>query len=276
MTIWDVGGTDTISAQGSQLDAIIDLRAATLRNEEGGGGFVSRNGGVLGGFTIANGAVIENAIGGNGDDLLFGNAANNSLNGGAGWDTVSYAHMTSAVTVNLATGIATGEGNDTLSAIERAIGGSGDDVMTAFIGASIVNGSQDVIKSAALRNGEIASALSLDGRFSPHSSDVSIQAVGAGVNSVTVHGEGGLQRDVYSFTLTAGAQITIDIDNSFRMDSIIALFGPGLYGPSSLMTTNDDSPNDLDVGSANSLDSFLDVQCDDGGHLLCYGFDLQR
>ncbi|MGQ3031520.1 MAG: hypothetical protein ACT60Q_24520, partial [Ferrovibrionaceae bacterium] len=50
MTIWDVGGTDTISAQGSQLDAIIDLRAATLRNEEGGGGFVSRNGGVLGGF----------------------------------------------------------------------------------------------------------------------------------------------------------------------------------------------------------------------------------
>ncbi|QNO26915.1 M10 family metallopeptidase C-terminal domain-containing protein [Sphingopyxis sp. OPL5] len=252
MTIWDVGGTDTISAQGSQLDAIIDLRAATLRNEEGGGGFVSRNGGVLGGVTIANGAVIENAIGGNGDDLLVGNGANNSLTGGTGWDTVDYSHATGPLTINLQTGVATGDGSDTLSGIEHVVGGSGDDVITAFNGLSIVNGSQDMIKTAAQRNNSDATAMSLDGRFSSHAGDPTIQAVGAGVNSVTVHAEGGDQEDLYSFTLSAGTTITIDIDSSFRLDAIV-----GLYGPSGFLAFNDDSEGGLDTGSANLRDSFL-------------------
>ena len=42
--------------------------------------------GIIGGFTIANGVVIENAIGGNVGDFLTGNAANNILTGGAGAD----------------------------------------------------------------------------------------------------------------------------------------------------------------------------------------------
>lgn len=41
-----------------------------------------------GGFTIANGAVIENARGGAGDDLLIGNEAKNRFWGGAGDDTI--------------------------------------------------------------------------------------------------------------------------------------------------------------------------------------------
>ncbi|MCJ8051935.1 M10 family metallopeptidase C-terminal domain-containing protein [Shinella curvata] len=44
--------------------------------------------GIGGGLSIANGAVIENARGGAGDDLLIGNEANNRFWGGAGDDTI--------------------------------------------------------------------------------------------------------------------------------------------------------------------------------------------
>lgn len=86
--IWDAGGTDTLSAEGSSIACTIDLRAATLESAAGGGGWLSRAQGIHGGFTIANGAVIENAIGGGGDDMLTGNAAANRLEGGAGNDWI--------------------------------------------------------------------------------------------------------------------------------------------------------------------------------------------
>jgi serralysin len=62
-TIWDTGGVDTMRYSGAR-STIIDLRAATLQYEEGGGGRVSSALGIHGGFTIAAGVVIENAIGG--------------------------------------------------------------------------------------------------------------------------------------------------------------------------------------------------------------------
>lgn len=86
-SIWDNGGTDTISYTGAS-SATIDLRAATLLNAVGGGGYVSFVQGVHGGWTIANGVVIENATGGNGNDTLIGNSADNVLDGGAGVDTM--------------------------------------------------------------------------------------------------------------------------------------------------------------------------------------------
>ncbi|WP_157934054.1 M10 family metallopeptidase C-terminal domain-containing protein [Microvirga ossetica] len=85
--IWDAGGVDTISGQGSTKSVTIDLRAATLATgDPNAGGYLSRQTDVAGGFTIANGVVIENAIGGNGNDTLIGNSAANRLEGGAGDD----------------------------------------------------------------------------------------------------------------------------------------------------------------------------------------------
>jgi Ca2+-binding RTX toxin-like protein len=269
--IWDAGGTDTLSAQASQLDAIINLRPATLLYEEGGGGFVSRNGGVLGGFTIANGVVIENAIGGSGDDLLTGNSANNNLNGGAGWDTVDYSHVTTAVTVNLATGSATGDGSDTLTGIEHAIGGSGNDILRAFGGTNITNGSQDLIKTEDTRNSSRETAIALDGRFSAHSGDISIQASGSGVRSASVHAAGSGLQDYYGFTLTAGAQITVDIDNSFALDSIVSIYDAS----GNLLASNDDGVTSLDIGSANIYDSFLTYNAASAGtyYVLVSAYD---
>ena len=87
LCIWDAGGVDTIVHTGGAR-ATIDLRAATLQVEAGGGGFVSYVDGVHGGFTIAHGVVIENATGGSGKDTLTGNAAANVLDGGAGADVM--------------------------------------------------------------------------------------------------------------------------------------------------------------------------------------------
>jgi Ca2+-binding RTX toxin-like protein len=86
--IWDTGGKDTISNQGSSGDAMIDLRAATLNYENGGGGFISYVKGIYGGFTIANGVKIENATGGAGNDTLIGNGAKNLLKGNNGSDVL--------------------------------------------------------------------------------------------------------------------------------------------------------------------------------------------
>lgn len=85
--IWDTGGTDMISNQGSSVASVINLKEAPLIGQNAGG-FVSWDKSVPGGFTIANGVTIENAIGGNGADLLTGNDANNTLTGGDGADTL--------------------------------------------------------------------------------------------------------------------------------------------------------------------------------------------
>lgn len=89
-SIWDAGGIDEIRHTGSDA-AVIDLRAATLGLEEGGGGWISWVDEIYGGYTIANGVVIENATGGTGNDALVGNEADNLLTGGGGDDTFVFA-----------------------------------------------------------------------------------------------------------------------------------------------------------------------------------------
>lgn len=88
--LWDTGGTDSIVCN-SSAGATIDLRAATLHDAPGGGGYLSSVRGIAGGFAIANGVVIENARGGAGADKLVGNGVTNVLNGAGGNDKI-YAY----------------------------------------------------------------------------------------------------------------------------------------------------------------------------------------
>lgn len=119
-SIWDTGGVDTIVHQG-EGNAHIDLRPATLLFEEGGGGFVSYVAGIHGGFTIAHGVTIENAVGGSGNDSFIGNHADNHFDGGAGRDTVIYEQVREHYTVMIGEEdvIVTGNSQDTLVNIER-------------------------------------------------------------------------------------------------------------------------------------------------------------
>jgi serralysin len=129
--IWDTGGIDTIRYDGT-LDATIDLRPATLVfGDPIAGGAISRAGGTFGGFTIANGVVIENAVGGKGNDKLIGNSADNfldggagddSLDGGAGDDTAFFSGPRAAYTVSDLGGslsVVGPIGSDTLISIEH-------------------------------------------------------------------------------------------------------------------------------------------------------------
>lgn len=84
--IWDAGGIDKIV--GGDDGNVIDLRAATLLDAPGGGGWVSYATGIHGGFTIAHGVIIENATGGDGVDTLRGNEVANTLIGLDGADTL--------------------------------------------------------------------------------------------------------------------------------------------------------------------------------------------
>ena len=83
--IWDAGGIDEITYDGTR-NVTIELRAAHLGYAPGSGGFISYADGIYGGFTIANGVVIENASGGEGNDRITGNAASNEIQGGLGRD----------------------------------------------------------------------------------------------------------------------------------------------------------------------------------------------
>jgi len=74
-TIWDAGGNDTLSAEAQKSNVTLDLREGEYSTVG-----LTRN------IGIAFGAIIENAIGGTGNDTLIGNAANNALTGGDGND----------------------------------------------------------------------------------------------------------------------------------------------------------------------------------------------
>lgn len=78
-TVVDHGGTDTMDYSGFSQNQRIDLNAEAFSNI----------GARVGNVTIARGTVIENAIGGSGNDTLIGNAVGNVLDGGTGVSTLT-------------------------------------------------------------------------------------------------------------------------------------------------------------------------------------------
>ena len=145
-SIWDAGGTDEIRYTGAR-NATIDLRAATLKYEIGGGGWMSYTTGddpVYAGFTIANGVTIENATSGEGADTLWGNGGNNVMNSGGGNDRILLHE---------------GGGNDT------ALAGAGDDYIyfgDALTAADKINGGEGFDTLALLGNYSTALVLGPD------------------------------------------------------------------------------------------------------------------
>ncbi|MEZ5735967.1 MAG: tandem-95 repeat protein [Novosphingobium sp.] len=257
--IWDAGGIDTITAGDTTSDAILDLRAATLEYDWGGGGFISRITGVLGGLTIANGVVIENAIGGGGDDWFFDNSGDNRLEGGAGYDTVDYSEIYNGIdfpgfyqplVIDLKNGLATGHGQDTLIDFEAAIGGPGDDVLIAADGVLLPNGLRDLLRDT-FPNVSRENPLDLDYHFYDRSADPTI-AQELGMVSVVVVATADGVYDYYSFSTDGADRIILDIDNTYNANTTIEVFDSSY----NLIAKNEDGET-LDPGSANFLDAYL-------------------
>lgn len=76
--VQDAGGNDTLDFSGFEHQQTIDLRHNSA----------SSVGGLRNNVAIARDVVVENAIGGSGQDTLIGNAVDNVLTGGAGGDVL--------------------------------------------------------------------------------------------------------------------------------------------------------------------------------------------
>ena len=182
-TIWDGNGVDTYDLSNYSTDLQLDLAP---------GGWSDFNSGQLALLSIANGiyaggnvynalqfnddphSLIENAVGGSGNDTILGNSANNvlsgnggtdhlfglegsdtlaggiggdELDGGAGFDYASYQAAGSGVLASLAApALNTGEAfGDTYVSIEGLIGSAFPDVLAGDANANtlIGNGSAD-------------------------------------------------------------------------------------------------------------------------------------
>ena len=120
VAIWDAGGIDRLDVSGWGTDQVVDLREGAFSST----GFLSEN------VAIAYGAVIEEAVGGSGDDLIRGNAAANRLWGGSGDDTVEG-----------------GAGDDMLwggAGADLLDGGDGNDTFRDVAAGDIVDGGDGV------------------------------------------------------------------------------------------------------------------------------------
>ncbi len=132
---------NTGMAQGDSYE-LIERILGGLGNDSLTGGTGNDNlGGYHGTDTVSGGGGNDTLAGGIGDDVLNGGAGNDSLNGGDGKDTALYTSG-AAITVDLRilAAQATGEGSDTLSAIENVTSGSGNDSLTGNDLANILSG----------------------------------------------------------------------------------------------------------------------------------------
>ena len=126
LTIWDAGGNDTLDASFTGLaPERIDLTP----------GSYSDIGGLIDNVGIAFGVIIENAIGGAGDDTITGNAADNHLVGNDGND-----HLIGGGGNDTLDG---GNGDDTLEADGTLLGGAGNDQLFGGNSDDALSGGDD-------------------------------------------------------------------------------------------------------------------------------------
>jgi serralysin len=185
------------SAQGDTLTG--DGNANSLLGEDGNDKLKG-----AGGF--------DNLEGGLGDDNLKGGGGADVLNGGAGLDAADYSDTVNAVTVNLATGIGTGNDaqGDTYTDIENLTGSGGADNLTGDAGANVIYGAggNDVIRGG----GGVDSLHGGDGNdqiYVDQTLDVVSEGVGGGNDrvfaSVSYVLAAGQEIEILSTTNTAGA-----------------------------------------------------------------------
>ncbi len=99
-TIWDAGGSDTIQYN-SNIGGTINLSAGNF-SRMGQSVYLDKGTYTNETIAIAYNVTIENAVGGNGNDIITGNVANNQLDGGAGADQLIGAKGNDTYLVDIA------------------------------------------------------------------------------------------------------------------------------------------------------------------------------
>jgi Ca2+-binding RTX toxin-like protein len=104
---------------------------------------------------------IENIIGGAGADIFRSNSFDNIYDGKGGVDTLNLSDKTAAMTVNVSTGIVTGDGTDTIANVEDFVGGTNSDtfilkdelVANSITGGTNITGTGDTVSYEAYASG---------------------------------------------------------------------------------------------------------------------------
>ncbi|WP_166037291.1 M10 family metallopeptidase C-terminal domain-containing protein [Sphingosinicella sp. YJ22] len=160
-TVWDGGGTDTYNLSGYSNAVTIDLRPGewTITSQVqlanlGDGNFARGN---VANALLFNGdtrSLIENAIGGSGNDTLIANQARNELTGGGGADIFAWKAAGDAQMSNPDQILDFVQGSDRidLSAIDAISGTTADDAFS-FIGTSAFTGVAGQLRYAVDANG---------------------------------------------------------------------------------------------------------------------------
>ncbi|MEM9049892.1 MAG: nidogen-like domain-containing protein [Pseudomonadota bacterium] len=132
-TIWDAGGIDTFSADNQSEAVSIDLRPGEFSQIGADFASIGIAKGVAG--QRARSALIENAIGGSGDDFVMGTGYDNTLWGRAGDDLLQgLSGKDTLIGEGGADMLKAGKGED------RLFGGAGDDVLKGQNGQDRLNG----------------------------------------------------------------------------------------------------------------------------------------
>lgn len=170
VAIYDAGGNDTIDFSGWNTASTIDLNPGAFSSGGGAARFLTleevnaaraaaglpartqaqydfyeglkQQYGITSSLfkdniSIAYNTIVENAVGGGGDDLLIANEARNVLDGRGGNDTASFVTSSKGLYIDLSIGTA---GADKLIGIENVIGSTKDDYIKGDAGDNVING----------------------------------------------------------------------------------------------------------------------------------------
>jgi Ca2+-binding RTX toxin-like protein len=135
-TIDGGAGIDRALYNNARSAVVVNLATGSATDGMGGSDVLSNIEEVLG--SIFNDSLTGDALA----NLLDGGAGSDTLDGGAGADRVAYDSSLAAVTVNLATGVASDGlgGTDALSNIEQVLGSIFNDSLTGNGGANLLDG----------------------------------------------------------------------------------------------------------------------------------------
>ncbi len=140
------GGIDAVDYLGSSLGVTVNLVTGRATGGDADGDTLSDMEIVIGSNnadTLIGGSAAVSLFGNDGDDVMTAGTENGYFDGGSGRDSLSYAALTSGVSVDLATELASSlalAGSDTIIGIEDVIGSSFADLLTGNAGDNLLRG----------------------------------------------------------------------------------------------------------------------------------------
>lgn len=259
MTVYDGQGTDTIDLSDYAMGQWLTLEEGEFSNL----------GGYVGNFSIAMGAVIENAVGGSGADTITGNDGINVIDGGAGADSLlggagddtlhggsEFDYLEGGSGRDSIVG---GMGNDTLiggGQNDRLSGGNGDDLILGEMGADrLIGGRGDDTLDGGNRNDKLIAGEGADLLFGGAGNDM----LRGGAQNDYLKGDAGddvLLGGAGYDTLIGGAG-NDTMTGNFNADTFIFFDGHGDDVISDFEATNDFEK--IDFSGLSSLNNLIEV-----------------